>query len=79
MRLEKIQNLLKDKYMEYEYHEMDECGSIDFVYRGVPYHIWEFHEGDEWGAETNVQHGGHIEDYTGDYEDQIIEIIENWQ
>ena len=53
MRLEKIQNVLKEKNWGYQYTEEDGCGSIDFEYRGVSYHIWEFFDG-IWGAETNV-------------------------
>ena len=45
MRLEKIQNVLKEKNWGYQYTEEDGCGSIDFEYRGVSYHIWEFFDG----------------------------------
>lgn len=44
--LEKIQVYLKEQGWEYRYSEEDGCGSIDFDYRGVPYHIWEFDEGE---------------------------------
>ena len=43
-RLERVRAYLEQKGWEYEYHEEDGCGSIDFSYRGVPYHIWEFEE-----------------------------------
>lgn len=42
MRLEKLQNLLKEKGFPYTYTEEDQCGSVDFEYRGVAYHVWEF-------------------------------------
>ena len=64
MRLEKIQTLLKEKSLEFQYYEVDGCGSLDFDYRGIPYHIWEYQE-DGWGVETNVKHGGYNEDITG--------------
>ena len=56
----------------------DKGGSIDFSYRGVPYHIWEFEEG-ERGVETNLQHGGRQEEVLGDYETKLIEMIESWK
>lgn len=52
--------------------------AIDFEYRGVPYHIWEFHDGDEWGVETNIRHGGRSEELTGDYETELLEIMKEW-
>lgn len=64
--------------LEYKYTEIDDCGSLDFDYRGVPYHIWEFHD-NEWGAETNVRSGGQSEDITGDYEEEIIKIMKAWK
>ena len=39
------------------------------------YHVWEFSEN---GAESNVKIAGKMEDYTGNYEEKIIEIIEGW-
>ena len=50
MRLEKIQKVLKEKNFTYTYTEEDGCGSIDFEYRGVVYHVWEFQDQDQWGA-----------------------------
>ena len=49
MRLQKIRKCLEESKMEYIYTEVEDCGSLDFDYRGVPYHIWEFHD-DEWGG-----------------------------
>lgn len=79
MRLEKIQEYLKEKAWEYQYHEEDECGSVDFEYRGISYHIWEFVEDGIYGADSNVRNGGKQEEFLGDYEAAIIQIIENWQ
>ena len=76
MRLEKIQNLLKEKSLEFQYNEVDGCGSLDFDYRGVPYHIWEYQE-NGWGVETNVKHGGYNEDITGDYEEEILQVMKD--
>ena len=78
MRLEKIQDYLKKKGWEYTYVEEDGCGSIELMYRGVPYHIWEF-EDNGWGAESNVRNGGKSEDFTESYEETIIDIMEHGQ
>ena len=76
--LKRIRAYLEKRGWEYEYHEEDGCGSIDFSYRGVPYHIWEFEEG-ERGVETNLQHGVHQEEVLGYYETKLIEMIESWK
>lgn len=78
MRLEKLQNLLKEKGFPFTYSEEDGCGSIDFEYRGVAYHVWEFFDDDIWGAETNVKNMGRHEDLFGDYEKEIIDIVQTW-
>lgn len=78
MRLEKLQKKLKEKNFPYTYTQEDDCGSIDFEYRGVIYHVWEFHD-QKWGAETNVRTVGRHEDITGDYEEEIISLIEHWK
>ena len=79
MRLEKIQKVLKAKNFTYTYTEEDGCGSIDFEYRGVVYHVWEFQDQDQWGAETNVRTVGRHEDILGDYEEEIIKLISGWK
>ena len=76
--LKRIRAYLEKRGWEYEYHEEDGCGSIDFSYRGVPYHIWEFEEA-ERGVETNLQHGGRQEEVLGDYEASLIEMLESWK
>lgn len=76
MRLCRIQEFLKQRSMAYTYVEEQDCGSIDFVHRGLSYHVWEFAEPDR-GAESNVRSCGRCEDFEGDYEEQILEILEN--
>ena len=53
MRLKKVQKALETKNINYEYTEENGCGSIDFMFRGLRFHIWEY-EDRVWGAETNV-------------------------
>lgn len=77
MRLEKIQNYMKQNNMPFDYFEEGGCGSINFVHRGLSYRIWEFND-PEWGAESNVLSCGRSVDYTGNYEDQIIDILKTW-
>lgn len=78
MRLKKIQEYLKSRGWKYKYFEEDGCGSIEFSYRGIPYHVWEYEE-DGWGADSNVREGGRQENFTGDYEREIIRVMENWK
>ncbi len=75
MRLERLQNYLREKGWKYSYAESDGCGSIDWEHRGLRYHVWEFPEN---GAESNVKNAGKMEDFTGNYEEQIIKIIKGW-
>ena len=77
MRLEKIQTHLKNAGVAYHYHEDDDCGSIDFVHRGLSYHIWEY-PAPERGAQSNVRTAGRGEDFEGDYEQQILDILRSW-
>ena len=44
MRLEKVQEALKTKKIHYEYTEENGCGSIDFMFRGLRFHIWEYED-----------------------------------
>lgn len=78
MRLAKIQEYFKQKGWKYRYVEEDGLGSLDFEYRGVPYHIWEFCE-DGYGIETNIRNGGKSEDFLGDYEEQAISVMKEWK
>lgn len=77
MRLERLQSTLREKNFPFTYTEEEGCGSVDFEYRGVSYHVWEFCD-KEWGAETNVRNMGRHEDVYGDYEGKIIEIVKEW-
>jgi hypothetical protein len=79
VRLEKVQKVLKEKGFPFTYVEEDGCGSVNFEYRGVVYHVWEFCEDGIWGAETNVRNIGRHEDISGDYETEIIDLIQKWK
>ena len=77
MRIEKIQAHLRSCAMPYTYTEEDDCGSIDFIHRGLSYHIWEY-PAPERGAESNICTAGSGEDFEGDYEQRILEILQTW-
>ena len=77
MRLANIRQYLTQKGIRHSYIEEDGCGSIDFIHSGLSYHIWEFPE-DEQGAESNVRTAGRMEVFSGDYEAQILTILESW-
>lgn len=78
-RLPKIQQALKEKQLEYVYTEEDGCASIDFMHRGLSYHIWEYADDKEpCGAETNLFHAGRSEDLGGDYDTLLSEEIQSW-
>ena len=76
MRLERIQDYMKAQKMKFDYYEDSGCGSIEFIHRGLAYHIWEYP--DEEGADSNVRSVGRMDAYTGDYEQQILEIMKTW-
>ena len=76
MRLESIQEHLKNKGVAYRYFEEDGCGTIEFIHRGLAYHVWEYPDGE--GADSNVLSAGRMESYTGDYEAKILEILKTW-
>ena len=77
MRLTKIREHLTQKGIAHSYIEEDSCGSIDFLHRGLSYHIWEFPP-EEQGAESNVRTAGRMEVFSGDYEEQILSVLETW-
>ena len=77
MRLEKIQDYMKKNSMPFEYFEEDGCGSINFVHKGLSYQIWEYNENGR-GAESNVRTCGRSEDFEGDYQEKILEIMRTW-
>ena len=77
MRLARIQSQLNDMGIRFQYIEEDDCGSINFIHRGLSYYIWEFPE-PERGAESNVRTAGRGEDFEENYEEAILEILKNW-
>ena len=77
MRLERIQAQLKSMGIVYLYIEEDDCGSIDFIHRGLSYYIWEY-PAPERGAESNVRTAGRSEDFEDGYEEAILEILQTW-
>lgn len=77
MRLQRVQDALKKKKITYNYTEVDGCGSIDFDFRGLRFHVWEY-EDRFWGAETNVFEAGRSQDIEGDYERIISDEILSW-
>ena len=77
MRLEKIQQFMKERQMPYNYWEEDDCGSIRFLHRGLSYYIWEY-PAPERGAHSNVRTAGRGEDFEEDYEEKILAILKTW-
>ena len=69
---------MKELGFEFTYAEEAGLVSIDFLYRGISYHIWEFFDG-EYGVETNIRTGGSHEDVFGDYEEKLIEMLHDRQ
>lgn len=79
MRLEKIQDALREKQISFSYAEEDGCGSIDFEHRGLSYHIWEYADGDApCGVETNLSNVGRTEEIEGDYQEKVLEILSHF-
>ena len=77
MRLQRIQNFLNSHGMPFTYRQEGDCGAIDFIHRGLSYHIWEY-PAPERGACSNVRTCGRQEDFEDDYESAILEILESW-
>lgn len=77
MRLERVQNALKKKKIQYSYIEEDGCGSLDFMFRGLTFHVWEYQD-EVWGVETNIFAAGRSEDIEGDYEAILEKEILSW-
>ncbi|MCI6006548.1 MAG: kinase [Blautia sp.] len=77
MRLERVQEALKQKNITYQYTEEDGCGSLDFMFRGLSFHVWEYQD-EVWGAETNVFSAGRSREVEGDYEKVISDEILSW-
>ena len=77
MRLERIQQQLKNMGITFKYVEEADCGSINFIHRGLSYYIWEFPE-PQRGAESNVRTAGRGEDFEEGYEEAILQILQTW-
>ena len=77
MRLEAIQENLHSKNIPFTYWEENDSGSITFLHKGLNYHIWEY-PAPERGAESNVRSAGRGEEFEGDYEAQILEILKEF-
>ena len=77
MRLVKIREFLSSRNMPFTYTQEDDCGSIDFIHRGLSYHIWEY-PAPERGAESNIRTAGRGEDFEGDYEEALLDILKTW-
>ena len=77
MRLQIVQDALNKKKIKYEYTEIDGCGSLDFLFCGLKFHVWEY-EDRVWGAETNVFEAGRSQDIEDDYEQAIAKEILSW-
>ena len=77
MRLPKIRSAMEQWGIPFQYSQEDDCGSINFIHRGLSYHIWEY-PAPERGAQSNVRCCGRSEDFEGDYEEQIIAIMAGW-
>lgn len=79
MRLTEIQDELKKRKIHVEYTEEDGCASLDFIWRGLSYHIWEFQDDDGTrGCETNVFTTGRTVELMDDYADTILKELERW-
>lgn len=77
MRLCGIQQFLQNHGVRFQYWEEDDSGSIQFIHHGLSYHIWEY-PAPERGAQSNVRSCGRSEDFDGDYEKTIIDIMTTW-
>ena len=77
MRLNRVCEHLTSHGVPFQYYEEDDCGSITFVHKGLSYHIWAY-PAPERGAQSNVRSAGKSEDFDGDYEEQILAILETW-
>ena len=77
VRLQKIQDFLKQWGIPFTYREDNDCGAIDFLHRGLSYHIWEYPAPNR-GAESNIRTAGRMEEFEGDCQSQILEIMAAW-
>lgn len=78
MRLQKLCDYMRSHGYAFQYHEEDDCGTIEFEHRGLHYHVWEY-PAPERGAESNVLSAGRSVEYDGDYEETILAILKSWE
>lgn len=76
MRLQIVQDALKKKNIKYEYTEIDGCGSLDFLFRGLKFHVWEY-EDRVWGQRQIFMKQDAV-DIEGNYEEVIAREILSW-
>ncbi|MBU4438836.1 MAG: kinase [Acetobacterium sp.] len=77
MALDQIKQFIESKGWPYHFTDVEELESIDFEYLGVNYHVWEFRD-DQCGVESNVKSIGKLEEFLGDYQNDLIAIMEKW-
>ena len=77
MKLQMVQNALKQKNIKYEYTEEDDCGSLDFMFRGLRFHVWEYHD-EVWEQRQISMKQAEARDIEGDYEKEIAAEILSW-
>ena len=77
-RLQQIRAFLDQKKWKYTFFEEEGLGSVNFEARGLSYHIWEFFENGEYGAESNVRTTGRQEDFFGNSAEDILANLHTW-
>ncbi len=75
MRLQALCEYVQSRGWRYKYTEIDGLGGINFDAGGFQYHIWEFCDQGVYGAESNVANAFRMEDYTGEYEEAILQQL----
>ncbi len=80
MSLVRVQQILDKKKIVFQQSQEDGLTSLDFLYRGLLYHIWEFpdEEGRPCGVETNLFHAGRSEDIEGNYEEILLQGLRDY-
>lgn len=78
MRLQKTREYVEQRGWKFTFSEISGLGNLTFEYKGLRYYVWEFLDG-EYGAESNVRTTGKLEDFTSDYEEDILTILRQWK
>ncbi len=79
MRFDEILEELKKRKIKYTFTEEDDCISLDFIWRGLSYHIWEFLDDDGTrGCDTNVFTTGRTVELLDNYIETILEELRRW-